>query len=243
MSSLPQVPFSEPSITVNLFSDSPFSHIQKAQAAQAKESTPHKSPNHLAMGRRKNSNKVANVPIFIAEIMPKGMFVLMRFLGFEIPILKFSTKRTRSKNLRGRFTAVHQLMICLGVSLTYLIGAFVNWQTLALNGTITCLVQLIGLSFIPESPRWLISREKECEAALQCLRGGNDDISFQRKYARSLIVGVGLMVLQQFRGVNGISFYASAIFISAGRNGLFPNAIYLCLIRIRRKMESEYCNT
>lgn len=30
-------------------------------------------------------------------------------------------------------------------------------------------------------------------------------------------VGVGLMVLQQFGGVNGIAFYASAIFITAGK--------------------------
>ncbi|XP_059435643.1 sugar transporter ERD6-like 5 [Corylus avellana] len=159
------------------------------------------------------------VPIYIAEITPK--------------------------NLRGGFTTVHQLMICCGVSFTYLIGAFVNWRVLALIGTIPCLVQLVGLVFIPESPRWLakIGREKECEAALQRLRGENADISqeaaeirdytetlqrlseasfldlFQWKYAHSLIVGVGLMVLQQFGGVNGIAFYASAIFISAGFSG------------------------
>ncbi|GMY21364.1 sugar transporter ERD6-like 5 isoform X7 [Fagus crenata] len=159
------------------------------------------------------------VPIYIAEITPK--------------------------NLRGGFTTVHQLMICCGVSITYLIGAFVYWRTLALIGIIPCLVQLLGVFFIPESPRWLakIGRKKECEVALQHLRGQNADISheaaeireytetlqrlseasvldlFQRKYAHSLIVGVGLMVLQQFGGVNGIAFYASAIFISAGFSG------------------------
>uniref|UniRef100_A0A2N9FNS7 Major facilitator superfamily (MFS) profile domain-containing protein n=1 Tax=Fagus sylvatica TaxID=28930 RepID=A0A2N9FNS7_FAGSY len=137
------------------------------------------------------------------------------------------------------------LMICCGVSITYLIGAFVYWRTLALIGIIPCLVQLLGVFFIPESPRWLakIGRKKECEVALQHLRGQNADISheaaeireytetlqrlseasvldlFQRKYAHSLIVGVGLMVLQQFGGVNGIAFYASAIFISAGFSG------------------------
>ncbi|KAF4353939.1 hypothetical protein G4B88_031289 [Cannabis sativa] len=137
------------------------------------------------------------------------------------------------------------LMICCGVSLTYLIGAFVNWRILALLGTIPCLVQLLGLFFIPESPRWLakIGRENECEAALQRLRGENANISkevaeikdytetlgrlseasitdlFQWRYAHSLLVGVGLMVLQQFGGVNGIAFYASAIFISAGFSG------------------------
>ncbi|XP_050274526.1 sugar transporter ERD6-like 5 isoform X10 [Quercus robur] len=128
------------------------------------------------------------VPIYIAEITPK--------------------------NLRGGFTTVHQLMICCGVSLTYLIGAFVNWRTLALIGTIPCLVQLLGLFFIPESPKWLakIGRKKECEAALQHLRGQNADITpeateireytetlqrlsearildlFQWKYAHSLII-------------------------------------------------------
>ncbi|PON85517.1 Major facilitator, sugar transporter-like [Trema orientale] len=162
---------------------------------------------------------VKQVPIYIAEITPK--------------------------NLRGGFTTVHQLMICCGVSLTYLIGAFVNWRILALLGIIPCLVQVIGLFFIPESPRWLakIGREHECEAALRRLRGKNANISqevveirdytetlrrlseasivdlFQWKYARSLTVGVGLMVLQQFGGVNGIAFYASAIFISAGFSG------------------------
>ncbi|XP_023904687.1 sugar transporter ERD6-like 5 isoform X4 [Quercus suber] len=106
------------------------------------------------------------VPIYIAEITPK--------------------------NLRGGFTTVHQLMICCGVSLTYLIGAFVNWRILALIGTIPCLVQLLGLFFIPESPRWLakIGRKKECEAALQHLRGQNADITLEateiREYTETL---------------------------------------------------------
>ncbi|PWA70563.1 major facilitator, sugar transporter-like, Major facilitator superfamily domain protein [Artemisia annua] len=39
---------------------------------------------------------------------------------------------------------------------------------------------------------------------------------FQPKYTKSLIIGVGLMVLQQFGGVNAIAFYATSIFISAG---------------------------
>ncbi|KAK2976812.1 hypothetical protein RJ640_002211 [Escallonia rubra] len=159
------------------------------------------------------------VPIYIAEITPK--------------------------NLRGAFTTVNQLMICCGVSVMYLVGTMISWRTLALIGTIPCLLELLGLFLIPESPRWLaiIGRNEDCESALQRLRGMNVDITkeaaeireytevlkllsnssildlFQRAYAHSLIVGVGLMVLQQLGGVNAIAYYASAIFVSAGFSG------------------------
>ncbi|KAJ0078564.1 hypothetical protein Patl1_22750 [Pistacia atlantica] len=156
------------------------------------------------------------VPVYIAEITPK--------------------------NLRGGFSSVHQFMITLGSAMTYFIGTAVTWRTLALIGIIPCLVQLVGLLIIPESPRWLakIGREKDCEAVLQRLRGESANISeeateitdyiqnlkqlpedrildlFQRIYARSLMVGVALMLMQQFGGVNGIELYSSSIFEAAG---------------------------
>ncbi|KAK1439416.1 hypothetical protein QVD17_05234 [Tagetes erecta] len=156
------------------------------------------------------------VPVYIAEITPQ--------------------------NLRGTFTTVNQLMICIGVSAMWLIGTFVPWRTLAIIGIIPCILQVIGLFFIPESPRWLakIGRWKDCESALRKLRGKNAEIIeeaaeirdytealcqqsesrifdlFQREYTKSLIVGVGLMALQQFGGANAIAFYMDSIFISAG---------------------------
>ncbi|XP_076903426.1 sugar transporter ERD6-like 5 isoform X2 [Bidens hawaiensis] len=156
------------------------------------------------------------VPVYIAEITPK--------------------------NLRGAFTYVNQLMIATGISVMWLVGIVIHWHTLALIGTIPCLLQVLGLFFIPESPRWLAKngRWKDSESALQQLRGKNAAIIdeaaeirdytetvhqlsesgvvdlFQPEYTRSLIVGVGLMVLQQFGGVNAIAFYANSIFISAG---------------------------
>ncbi|KAF3530607.1 hypothetical protein DY000_02040831, partial [Brassica cretica] len=85
-----------------------------------------------------------------------------------------------------------------------------------------------------------VGRWEEFEIVLQRLRGESADISyesseikeytcrlsqisedsifdlFQEQYSKSLLVGVGLMVLQQFGGVNGIVFYASSIFVFAG---------------------------
>ncbi|KAL4384961.1 hypothetical protein GQ457_15G022400 [Hibiscus cannabinus] len=166
------------------------------------------------------------VPVFIAEIAPK--------------------------NLRGALTAVNQLMICTGVSVSFIIGTILTWRTLALTGLIPCAILLVGLFFIPESPRWLakIGHEKEFEVALQNLRGKDADISkeaaeirdyletlerlpkakmldlFQRRYLRSIIIGVGLMVFQQFGGINGICFYVTNIFESAGVSSSTGTIVY-----------------
>ncbi|KAM3752810.1 hypothetical protein ACB098_03G047000 [Castanea mollissima] len=156
------------------------------------------------------------VPVYIAEITPK--------------------------NVRGSFTSLSQLMIGCGKALTFLIGSLVNWRTLALIGIIPCLAHLLGLFFIPESPRWLAKcgRLEEFEVRLQFLRGENADISqeaadiieytenfrwisedgvlhlFQEKYAYSIIVAVGLMAFLEFGGLNGFAFYTTSIFESAG---------------------------
>ncbi|KAJ9565070.1 hypothetical protein OSB04_001036 [Centaurea solstitialis] len=171
------------------------------------------------------------VPVYIAEITPQ--------------------------NLRGAFTTVNQLMISTGISVMWLIGILIPWRTLALIGTVPCLLQILGLFFIPESPRWLakIGRWKDIESTLQRLRGENAEISeeaaeikdytetlnqlsetrvfdlFQPEYAKSLIVGVGLMVLQQFGGVNAIAFYANSIFISAGFSSSI-GSIALALVQV-----------
>ncbi|EXC34643.1 Sugar transporter ERD6-like 7 [Morus notabilis] len=166
------------------------------------------------------------VPVFIAEIAPK--------------------------NHRGLLTASNQFMICAGVSVSFIIGNVLTWRALALVALIPCAVLLFGLSFIPESPRWLAKagRHKEFEASLQKLRGKDADISheaaeiqdyittleqlpkaklldlFQKRYLRSIIIGLGLMVCQQFGGINGICFYTSSIFESAGFSPTLGTIIY-----------------
>lgn len=156
------------------------------------------------------------VPVYISEITPK--------------------------NLRGGFATVNQFMICCGASLAYVLGTFITWRTLAIIGMLPCLLQLVGLLVIPESPRWLarFGHPGAFVEALQKLRGKGTDIYeeaeeikdfteklqclpkskmldlFQKDYIGAVTVGVGLMALQQFGGVNAICFYASEIFVSAG---------------------------
>ncbi|XP_050274581.1 sugar transporter ERD6-like 5 isoform X6 [Quercus robur] len=146
------------------------------------------------------------------------------------------------KNLRGGFMSITQSMTGYGSSLTYLIGSIISWRTLAIIGSIPCILMFLGLFLIPESPRWLvkIGKQREFEAALQRLRGVDADTSqeasdikdytdnlqqnsddkiqnlFQRKYVPLLIVGVGLMLVQVLGGLYGFLFYMSEIFNSAG---------------------------
>lgn len=156
------------------------------------------------------------VPVYIAEIAPQ--------------------------NLRGSLGSVNQLSVTLGIMLSYLLGLFVPWRILAVLGILPCTILIPGLFFIPESPRWLakMGMTEEFETSLQVLRGFDTDITIevneikrsvasanrrrtirfadlkQRRYWLPLSIGIGLLILQQLSGINGVLFYSSTIFASAG---------------------------
>ncbi|KAF8024235.1 hypothetical protein BT93_F1439 [Corymbia citriodora subsp. variegata] len=156
------------------------------------------------------------VPVYIAEIAPQ--------------------------NMRGSLGSVNQLSVTIGILLAYLLGLFVEWRILAVLGILPCTILIPGLFFIPESPRWLakMGMTEEFEASLQVLRGFDTDISLevneikravasssrrttirfselkQRRYWFPLMVGIGLLILQQLSGINGVLFYSSNIFADAG---------------------------
>nr|VDC92453.1 unnamed protein product [Brassica rapa] len=156
------------------------------------------------------------VPVYIAEITPK--------------------------HVRGTFTFSNQLLQNAGLAMVYFLGNFISWRMMALLGALPCVIQGIGLFFIPESPRWLakVGADKELENSLLRLRGKDVDISreaseiqvmtkmlesdskssfsnlFQRKYRHTLVVGVGLMLIQQFSGSTAVFSYASTIIRKAG---------------------------
>ncbi|KAK9691844.1 hypothetical protein RND81_09G223700 [Saponaria officinalis] len=169
--------------------------------------------------------------------------VAMSICSFVVPVY---IAEFTPKNLRGGFVILHVLMVTTGASLVFLLGLIISWPTLALIGIIPSLVQIVSVFFIPESPRWLmmIGKIKEFEAAVRQFRGAKIDISqevfdikvcaealqekpnvgilqlFQKKYAYTLTVGIGLTAFPMLVGINGIVAYSRSIFESAGLSGV-----------------------
>ncbi|XP_019075604.1 sugar transporter ERD6-like 16 isoform X3 [Vitis vinifera] len=143
------------------------------------------------------------VPVFIAEIAPK--------------------------DLRGGFTSLNELMIQVGGSITYLLGTVLTWRMLALVGLIPSLMLILGMFFVPESPRWLEYTEK-----LQQMPQIRILDLFQKRYLHSVIIGVGLMLFKQFGGMSAIGSYASATLELAGfSSGKFGTIVIgLCQIPV-----------
>ncbi|XP_020867658.1 sugar transporter ERD6-like 2 isoform X2 [Arabidopsis lyrata subsp. lyrata] len=180
------------------------------------------------------------------------------FLGFGVGLISYVVPvyiaEITPKTFRGGFSYSNQLLQCLGISLMFFIGIFFHWRTLALLSAIPSASQVICLFFIPESPRWLAmyGRDQELEVTLKRLRGENsgileeaaeirETVEISRKESRSgirdlfhignahsLIIGLGLMLLQQFCGSAAISAYAARIFDKAG----FPSDVGTTILAV-----------
>ena len=105
---------------------------------------------------------------------------------------------------------------------------------------IPSILYLVLLFFIPESPRWLMMKdrtakarvvldqfngpagakqiEQEIKASLSLHQSANWKVLLQPGFRLALLVGIGLSVFQQVTGINAILYYAPEIFKSFGSN-------------------------
>ncbi|KNA18793.1 hypothetical protein SOVF_067430 [Spinacia oleracea] len=113
----------------------------------------------------------------------RSLYIGRLATGFSTGLVAFATPvyitEIAPKNIRGGLGLLHQLLMSCGVTVALLVGLVTSWRDLALIGTVPCMIQLLGVFFIPESPRWLVKARSgdEYEAALKRLRGKNTDIS------------------------------------------------------------------
>ncbi|XP_007194471.1 solute carrier family 2, facilitated glucose transporter member 6 isoform X3 [Balaenoptera acutorostrata] len=97
----------------------------------------------------------ACIPVYVSEIAPAGV--------------------------RGALGATPQLMAVFGSLSLYALGLLLPWRWLAVAGEGPVLVMIVLLSFMPNSPRFLLSRGRDSEAlqALAWLRGADADIRWE----------------------------------------------------------------
>ncbi|HZC44384.1 MAG TPA: sugar porter family MFS transporter [Acidobacteriaceae bacterium] len=203
-----------------------------------------------ALGRRKLLIQVA-ILFIIGAIgtalapTPAWLAIGRVVVGVAIGIASFTAPLYISEvsppAIRGKLVSLNQLMITLGIVVSYLADyGLANkeaWRWMFGLAAIPALILLIGLLFVPESPRWLMGRsqDEQALAVLQRIRESGDvsqelaeikaDLSLQEgswrellnpSLRRPLIIGIGLAIFQQFTGINTVIYYAPTIFQLAG---------------------------
>ncbi len=144
-------------------------------------------------------------------------------------------------DVRGKLVSLNQLMITIGIVCSYLADYALadarGWRWMFGLAAIPAAILLLGLLFVPESPRWYmrqLSRERarevlakirkpsdvdaelaEIEASLNQQQGSWREL-LSPSLRPALVIGIGLAVFQQFTGINTVIYYAPTIFQMAG---------------------------
>jgi SP family galactose:H+ symporter-like MFS transporter len=183
-----------------------------------------------------------------AAILVVGRFVVGLGVGVAAVAAPLYAAELAPAGFRGRFISSYQLAITIGIFLAYLVNARLvtaeqaasaPWRTMLGAAAVPGLALFVIALVAPESPRWLMMRNRRAEAEAvarkvepeadvaahldsiaSALRKDEEAASwgeiFHREWRRPLVVAIGLAILQQITGINAIIYYANQIFASAG---------------------------
>lgn len=180
---------------------------------------------------------------FLAE------FISMRFaagigVGMASMLSPMYIAEVSPPAVRGRNVAINQLTIVIGILVTNVVNYNLSgfgtapWRWMFGLGAIPSSLFLIGVLWLPESPRWLlkageVNRAKailnkigsasfvgqtirDTEKSLQGGQRYSYGAVFQKAVRPAVVVGVVLAVFQQLCGINIVFNYTSTIFALAG---------------------------
>lgn len=187
-------------------------------------------------------------------------FSLWRFIGgigvgLASTVSPMYIAEVAPARLRGRLVVLNQLAIVIGLTLsvyvTYLFSFGGHWRWMFATMAVPASVFLVGLFFVPRSPRWLAARGEFAEA-LAVLRTINNSAQAERELGEirqelcqesgglrelfapgvriALAIGVAIMIFSQINGVNMILLYAPTLFMEAGITAApdaIRNSVYL----------------
>jgi sugar porter (SP) family MFS transporter len=169
-------------------------------------------------------------------------------IGFASTVVPLYIAEVVPVRSRGSMVALFQLAITAGILLAYLVNAAFaddgEWRAVFALACAPATMLLVGMLFLPNSPRWLVAvgRVDEARGVLHEVRDPDDPATEQeleeivanveadrarphQSLARNLtsplartilVVGIGLGVFQQITGINTIIYYAPTIMKEAG---------------------------
>jgi sugar porter (SP) family MFS transporter len=138
---------------------------------------------------------------------------------------------------RGLLVSLNQLAIVTGILLSYCVNYLLtgvgpeNWRWMFASAAVPSVAFFLTLLFIPESPRWLMQKGREQEAArflaqivgpqaasgeIEAIRSAISEESgnlLDPIYRRALIVAILVALFSQFTGINTIIYYGSLVFL------------------------------
>lgn len=175
-----------------------------------------------------------------------GRLVLGIAIGFASITVPLYISEISPAKMRGALVSLNQLMIAFGGKVSYLSDFIIandsdpfSWRWMFIVGVFPAVIMLIGILFLPETPRWLIAKgyEQKGRAILdkvedpelvdEAVRKIKADIAIQNESASikellkpwlrtPLIIAMGIMFFQQASGINTIIYYSPKIFKMAG---------------------------
>ena len=195
----------------------------------------------------------------IAAVSPSlPLLIIGRILvGVAIGVASYAAPLYISEiappKFRGVLVSLNQLAINIGIIIAYIVNyVFAQsaaWRWMFGLGVVPAILLLVGMIFLPRSPRWLIIKghHNKALAVLRRIRGGNREVDHEVSEIRAMIdqsqkgkaqwyllfsktirpvviIGVVLAIMQQVTGINTILYYAPTIF-SAGQQQSYNDAM------------------
>jgi sugar porter (SP) family MFS transporter len=204
-------------------------------------------------GRRKGLMLAASV-FFISSLAMafshnSVLFIVSRFaagigVGMASVLSPMYIAEVAPAHMRGRMVAINQLTVVIGIFVTNLVNYSLRnegvdaWRWMVGLGAVPSAVFLLGVCWLPESPRWLAKAGASLKAEKILSKiGGNEYAAhtleairksvagdtvvrykdvFQKSVFPVVLIGMGLAVFQQLCGINVVFNYTASIFESVG---------------------------
>jgi SP family sugar:H+ symporter-like MFS transporter len=177
-------------------------------------------------------------------VLVTARFIIGLAVGSAALVVPLYLSEIAPTEVRGAIASLNQLMIVGGILAAFIVNAILassgNWRLMLGLAAVPSLVLLVGMLFMPETPRYLVHAGEE-EAAHEVLEDlpGNESPKerigeireveqqeeggtglgalWRAKWVRpALLVATGLAVLQQLVGINTIIYYAPTTLTNVG---------------------------